>query len=70
MMSTSVCMADYPQRVLGHWLVWMEWCPAGWSMSLPRLIFRCTHEVQKFWHRLTWVVPEKGRKTVVVCNGG
>jgi len=17
----------------GHWLVWMEWCPAGWSVS-------------------------------------
>ena len=25
----------------GHWLVWMEWCPAGWSMCLPLLIFPC-----------------------------
>ena len=25
-----------------HWLVWMEWCPAGWSVCLPLLIFRCT----------------------------
>jgi len=23
-----------------------------------------------FWHRLTWVVPKKGRKTVVVWCGG
>jgi len=26
----------------GHWLVWMEWCPAGWSVCLPLLIFPCT----------------------------
>ena len=26
----------------GHWLVRMEWCPAGWSVCLPLLIFRCT----------------------------
>ena len=27
----------------GHWLlVWMEWCPSGWSMCLPLLIFPCT----------------------------
>jgi len=26
----------------GHWLVWMEWCPAGWSVFLPLLIFPCT----------------------------
>jgi len=25
----------------GHWLVWMEWCPAGWSVFLPLLIFPC-----------------------------
>jgi len=24
-----------------HWLVRMEWCPAGWSVYLPRLIFPC-----------------------------
>jgi len=23
----------------GHWLVWMEWRPAGWSLCLPLLIF-------------------------------
>jgi len=26
----------------GHWLVRMDWCPAGWSMCLPLLIFPCT----------------------------
>ena len=26
----------------GHWLVWMEWRPAGWLMCLPLLIFPCT----------------------------
>ena len=26
----------------GHWLVWMEWRPAGWSVLLPLLISPCT----------------------------
>ena len=26
----------------GHCLVWMEWCPARWSVCLPLLIFPCT----------------------------
>jgi len=26
----------------GHWLVWMELHPAGWSVYLPLLIFPCT----------------------------
>jgi len=26
----------------GHWLVRMEWRPAGWSMCLPLLNFPCT----------------------------
>jgi len=26
----------------GHWLVRMEWHPAGWSVCLPLLIFSCT----------------------------
>jgi len=25
-----------------HWLVRMEWCPAGWSVHLPLLIFPYT----------------------------
>jgi len=42
----------------GHWLVRMEWRPAGWSVC-PEVLF---------WHRLTRVVPEKGRKMAVcVC---
>jgi len=53
----------------GHWLVQMEWRPAGWSVCLPLLIFPCT-KVQKFssgtgspgWSR------KKGRKTVVVVS--
>jgi len=52
----------------GHWLVRMEWCPAGWLVSLPLLIFPCAIKNQKFcsgtgspgWPR------KKGRKTVVV----
>ena len=26
----------------GHWLGWMEWRPARWSVCLPLLIFPCT----------------------------
>jgi len=26
----------------GHWLVRLEWRPAGWSLCLPLLIFSCT----------------------------
>ena len=26
----------------GHWLVRMEWRPAGWSVCLPLLIFPCS----------------------------
>jgi len=26
----------------GHWLVRLEWHPAGWSVCLPLLIFPCT----------------------------
>jgi len=26
----------------GHWLVRMEWLPAGWSMCLPLLILPCS----------------------------
>jgi len=51
----------------GHWLVRMEWRPAGWSVCLPLLIFPCTTK-SKFssgtgspgWPR------KNGCKTVVV----
>jgi len=32
----------------GHWLVWMEWRPAGWSVCLPVLIFPCTIKSRSF----------------------
>ena len=45
----------------GHWLVRMEWRPAGWSVCLPLLIFPCTIKSEVlFWHWLTRVVPKKG----------
>jgi len=51
----------------GHWLVQMEWRPAGWSVCLSLLIFPCTIKSEVlFWHRLTWWSRKKGRKTVVV----
>ena len=49
--STCTCFTDHfrlPSRTGmgdgggGHCLVWMEWCPAGWSMCLPLLIIPCT----------------------------
>ena len=46
----------------GHWLVWLEWRPAGWSLCLPLLIFPCTIKSLS-WHQL-----KKGRKAdVCVC---
>jgi len=45
----------------GHWLVRMEWRPAGWSMCLPVLIFPFTINPEVlFWHRLIRMIPEKG----------
>jgi len=51
-----------------HWLVQMEWCPAGWSVCLPLLIFPCTIKVQKFSSSTgsPGLSRKKGRKTVVV----
>jgi len=56
----------------GHWLVRMEWCPAGWSVCLPLLIFPCTIK-----SRSSLLTPahlggprKRGHKTVVVCGGG
>jgi len=52
----------------GHWLVWMDRRPAGWSVCLPLLIFPCTIK-----SRSSLLAPahpggpgKKGRKTVVV----
>jgi len=56
----------------GHWLVWMEWRPAGWSVCLPQLISPCTTK-----SRSSLLAPahpvgprKKGHKTVVVWCGG
>jgi len=32
----------------GHWLVRMEWCPAGWLVCLPLLIFPCAVKSRSF----------------------
>jgi len=32
----------------GHWLVRMEWHPAGWSVYLPLLIVPCTIKCRSF----------------------
>jgi len=66
-------VSDLSARVLGdggggHWLVRMEWHPAGWSVYLPLLIFPCTIKSRSFssgtvsprWFR------KKGRKMVVM----
>jgi len=52
----------------GHWLVRMEWHPAGWLVCLPLLIFPCT-----IMSRSSLQAPvhpggpgKKGRKMVVV----
>ena len=43
----------------GHWLVDMEWRPAGWSVCLPVLISPCTTKFRSSmaqpdcWHRQT-----------------
>ena len=51
----------------GHWLVRMEWCPAGFSVCLPLLISPCTIKSRSFLLAPAHPhVPEKGRKTVVV----
>jgi len=57
----------------GHWLVRMEWHPAGWSVCLPLLIFPRTIKSRSYvssdsgppgWSQ------KKGRKMVVVYGGG
>jgi len=46
--------------------------PSQMVSLLASVIFPYTTKVQKkisFWHRLTWVVPEKGLKMVVCVCG-
>jgi len=55
----------------GHWLVRMEWRPAGWSVCLPLLIFPCT--IKSRSSLMASALPggpgKKGHKTVVVWCG-
>ena len=50
---------------VGHWLVQMEWCPGGWSVCLPLLVFPCTIK-----SRSSILVPDypdgPGKRVVVV----
>ena len=36
------CKKIWGDGVGGHWLVRMQWRPAGWLVCLPLLIFPCT----------------------------
>jgi len=53
----------------GHWLVRMEWRPAGWSMSAS-VNLPLHHKVQKFSSGTGWPgwSRKKGHKTVVVVS--
>ena len=44
----------------GHWLVRMEWHPAGWLVCLPLSSLAPQSPEVLFWHWLTRVVLEKG----------
>jgi len=67
-MPYQIILLDYRGSAGGHWLVRMEWRPAGWSVCLPLLVFPCTIKSRSFssgtgspgWFQ------KKGRKTVVV----
>jgi len=55
----------------GHWLVRMEWRPAGWSVCLPLLVFPCT--IKSRSSLLAPAHPGGPRKTAVKrlwCGGG
>jgi len=40
--SSPYCIMLIDVKIGGHWLVRMEWRPAGWSVCLSLLIFPCT----------------------------
>ena len=55
----------------GHWLVRMEWRPAGWSVCLPLLIFPCTMKSRS--SLLAPAHPDVPRKRAIKqlwCGGG
>ena len=50
-----------------HWLVLMEWHPAGWSVCLPLLIFPCTIKSRSSLLALAHLGgPKRGCKMVIV----
>jgi len=52
----------------GHWLVWMEWRPARWSVCLPPLIFPCT--IKSRSSLLALAHPDgPGKRAVKRCGG-
>ena len=55
----------------GHWLVQMEWRPAGWSVCLPLLILPCT--IKSRSSLLSRAHPDGPGKRAVKrlwCSGG
>ena len=53
----------------GHWLVQMEWRPAGWSVCLPLLIFTCT--IKSRSSLLVLAHPgDPGKRAVNSCDDG
>jgi len=66
--SDNICKKIWGYGGSGHWLVRMEWRPAGWSVCLPLLIVLCTIK-----SRSSLLAPahpggpdKRGHKTVVV----
>jgi len=55
----------------GHCLVRMEWCPAGWSVCLPLLIFSCTRKSRTSLLALIHSGgPGKRAVKRLLCGGG
>jgi len=55
----------------GHWLVQMEWRPAGWSVCLSLLIFPCTIKSRRYLLALAHPGgPGKRAVKQLWCGGG
>jgi len=54
----------------GHWLVRMEWRPAGWSVCLPLLIFPCTIKSRSSLLALAHLGGPGKRAIKWLCCGG
>jgi len=82
-LGTELCVRDFMWYWLyqlvcyqdgggGHWLVWMEWRPAGWSVCLPLLIFPCTMKSRSFSSGTgsPGLCRKRAVKWLCVCCGG